>query len=522
MRCLSKVTISPNEMQGDCGNQVIGNQSSGNQYTNYRLLVTDNRQPIIRPLQMAKVLLSKSVLIIVILLLTFSNAFAQNNTLNLKKPLALKECIQIALENSSMLTIAKRDVVASELEVKDVRAGYLPRLDVTANYKVNDTYHKIEWTSNHYDAKLSLVETFYDNGKTPARIEQAKARLASAQLDFQKIQNELTLEVINGYYTLLKAQEMLKVKEEGLKQSQTHLNLAKARYDAGVAPKSDILKAEVEVGNSELDLIEAENTVSIALTNLNNIMGIDLNTPLLIVDIEEPPMIPWDTKRETLSPVDKNSGSMIPPKSETQNPKSKIEPIDMTIDECLDYALANRPEIKKAEISLQIDEIELGLARKEVYPGITLEGNYNINVSKLIDKNDWEESSGWEIGIKISFPIFDAGKDKRGVTKAKLNLANTKTKANQLAKDITLEVKKAYLTLKSQEMMIATSKRQMIQAQESFDAAKGRYKEGVAPITEIIDAQASFNSAKAALIKAIYDYNVAIFTLKKAIGGQMI
>lgn len=427
--------------------------------------------------------LSKSVPVIVILLLTFSNASA--DSLNLKKPLTLKECIHLALENSSRITIAKRDIVVSELEVKDVRAGYFPKLEASAGYEVNDTYNKIEWTENQYDARLSLTETFYDNGKTSAQTKQAKARLESALLDFQKIQDELTLEVIKNYYELLKAQGMLNVQEEGLKQSQTHLDLARARYDAGVAPKADILKAEVEVSNSELNLIEAENTVFIAQTDLNNIMGIDLDTTLLILETDL-------TSLTSLT----------------------------SLTNLTNYALNNRPEIKKAEVSFLVNEIDLKLAKKELLPGITLEGSYNIEVDQLIDKHDWGESTGWEIGIKTSLPIFDAGKSKRGVTKAEINLANTRTNADQLKKEIALEVKKAYLNARSHKKMLETTQKQVTQAKESFDVAGGRYSAGVATMLEVIDAQASLNMANINYIKAIYDYQIAVFSLKKAIGSK--
>ncbi|MFH0775633.1 MAG: TolC family protein [bacterium] len=446
--------------------------------------------------------LSKSVSIIVILLLAFSSVYAQSN------PLTLKECIQIALDNSSKIATAKRSLDTAQLEVKDARAGYLPGLGISAGYNINDTYDKIEWTEKHYDARLSLTETFYDNGQTSAKIEQAKARLTSAQLDFQKIQDDLVLEVIKNYYTLLKAQGMLKVKEEGLKQAQTHLNLAKARYDAGSVPKSDILKAEVEVSGAELDSIEAENTLSLARADLNNCLGIDLNTPILIVDIEEPLMISGDTKKKAASSN---------PEPRTPNPE-----IDMTLDECLSYALKNRPEIKKAEINLKINEINLKLAQKEVWPSIALEGSYNTDIDQLINKYDWDESTGWEIGIKASLPIFDAGKAKRGVTKAKLNLANTKTNADQLKKEIALEVKKAYLTAKSQKKVIETTEKQLSQAKESFESTQGRYSSGVAPIYEVTDAQASLNNARTNYVRAIYDYQIAIFTLKKVIGGEIL
>ena len=110
--------------------------------------------------------LSKSVSIIVILLLAFSSVYAQSN------PLTLKECVQIALDNSSKIAIAKRSLDTAQLEVKDARAGYLPGLEAGAGYKVNNTYDTIEWTEKHYDARLSLTETFYDNGQTSAKIEQ--------------------------------------------------------------------------------------------------------------------------------------------------------------------------------------------------------------------------------------------------------------------------------------------------------------------------------------------------------------
>lgn len=426
--------------------------------------------------------LSKSVLMMVIFLLTFSNVYAQSN------PLTLKECVQMALDNSSRIIIAKRSLDTAELEVKDVRAGYLPRLDATTGYKVNNTYNKIEWTQEHYDVRLSLTETFYDNGKTPAKTKQAKDRLESAHVDFQKIKNEVAFEVAKGYYNLLYAQKMCEVKYENMKQAQTHLDLAKARFDVGVVPKSDILKTEVEVSNAELGLIGAENTLSLAQADLNNCLGIDLNPPLLIL--------------ESLTSLTSLTG--------------------LTEDECLTYALKNRPEIRKAEINLQIDEISLKLAQKEILPSLYLEGGYNTDVDQLIDKHDWNESTGWEIGLKMSLPIFDAGKAKRGVTKANINLANTKTDADQLKKEIVLGVKKAYLTLKSQEKMIEIAKRQVVQAQESCDTAQGRYKSGVAPIIEVIDAQASLNQAKVNLIKAVYDYNIVIFTLKKTIGGEIV
>ena len=83
-------------------------------------------------------------------LLIFSSVYAQSN------PLTLKKCIQTALENSSKIMIAKRSLTTVQLEVKDAKAGYLPRLDASFGYKVNNTYDKYRNDSQVFLMKSRL------------------------------------------------------------------------------------------------------------------------------------------------------------------------------------------------------------------------------------------------------------------------------------------------------------------------------------------------------------------------------
>ncbi len=194
----------------------------------------------------------------------------------------------------------------------------------------------------------------------------------------------------------------------------------------------------------------------------------------------------------------------------------------MSLNECLDHAFKNRTEIRQAEIGLVIDEINLKLARKDVLPGITVESSCNADIDRLINKDGWDESTNWGIGLKLNIPIFDAGKAKRGVTKAEINMANSRTNIEQLRKDIASSISRAYLTVNSQKKMVETAEKQVAQAKESRDAAQGKYEAGVATMLEVIDARASLNMANTNYIKAIYDYQIAVFSLKKVIGGQML
>jgi outer membrane protein TolC len=167
---------------------------------------------------------------------------------------------------------------------------------------------------------------------------------------------------------------------------------------------------------------------------------------------------------------------------------------------------------------------DLNLAKRERLPSLTLRGSYNINADRFafsgvpLNPQNWRENTPWRVDMVLSFPIFDAGLTKRAVTKTKLNLEEAEINHSQLKKEIALEVGKAHLNLIASLKRIELTGEQERSAQESYDATEGRYKAGVAPITEVIDAEVALSNSKVNRAEVIYNYLVAKATLDKAMG----
>lgn len=135
-----------------------------------------------------------------------------------------------------------------------------------------------------------------------------------------------------------------------------------------------------------------------------------------------------------------------------------------------------------------------------------------------VNRENWNKNTDWRVGIGLSFPIFDGGVKWRAIEAAKINVNEAELNYEELEKEIKLEVKSAHLNLVTALKKIELTEKQVKSAEESYDAALGRYKAGVAPITEVIDAEVVLANSRVNHISAVYDYFLAKATLEKTIG----
>jgi outer membrane protein TolC len=402
--------------------------------------------------------------------------------------LTLEQCIEIALENSHKIAIAKGNVTKAEINLKDAESGFLPQLYLSGGYNLNDTYDRFEWNENHYNLSISASITPFTSGRTLVNVAKSETALSSARQDYLLTEVGLILDVIGKYYNLLKSSELLELKKESIVQKRKDLEFAKAQFELGLVPKADILKAEVDVANAEVDSLQAEGDLKLAHAELNDVMGISLDYPTKIK--------PGEFIREE------------PP----------------NFEDCLNEALDNRPELVQQKASLSIKKYNLRLAQIDRLPTFTITGSYNAYADKFafaglpVNRTNWNENTDWRVGIGLNFPISDGGVKGRAIQAAKIDLNKAELDYVDWEKEIDLEVKLAHLNLVTAFNKIDLTEKQVESAEESYNAALGRYKTGVAPITEVIDAGVALSNSKVNHIKAMYDYLLAKAILKKAMG----
>jgi outer membrane protein TolC len=276
---------------------------------------------------------------------------------------------------------------------------------------------------------------------------------------------------------MLKIARNKEVAAETVKQFELHLKQAKGFFEAGVKPKYDVTKAEVDLSSAKLLQIQVENNLRLARVVLNNAMGL--------------PTAPEYRTEDTLT----------------------FAPFTLPFEQALPMALSNRPDLKALMLKQRMAQQSIELARKGDSP--TLSGNGGAAYNGDIDTMD----EGWSAGVALTIPIFNGHLTRHQVGEAQANADVLAANVTSLQQTIYKEVEQNYLNLHEAEERINVTKLSVQQAEENSRIASGRYSAGVGSPIEVTDADILLVRAKADQIQALYDYRLAQTSIEQAIGA---
>lgn len=247
----------------------------------------------------------------------------------------------------------------------------------------------------------------------------------------------------------------------------------------GTNSKIDVIKAEVDLSNAKLSLINVENAFRIAWVNLNNAMGA--------------PDAPEYTIEDNLS----------------------FQQYPITLEDATARAFDNRPDLKSLSLKRQAAEANISLQRSGYYPALSGSANY---ARTAVETPPTSTFNSWSVGIALTFPLFNGFLTDNQVAEARSNLYVLKANEEMLRQLVILDVRQSYLNLQAAEASISTAELASKQAQENLDFANGRYKAGVGNAIEVSDAFATYVSVQAAYTGALYNYKIAQASIEKAMG----
>jgi outer membrane protein len=286
--------------------------------------------------------------------------------------------------------------------------------------------------------------------------------------DLEKEKQEIIYKVTEAYYQVLQTEGIKRVSAQAVKQMQAHLESSEALLKEGMIAPIELNRIKSQLSTLEHNLIKAENGHKLMMYNLNSIMGIDLNTELLLENI------------------------------------LSYEPCEINLEDALIQARDNRPEIMNIAQQRRIMEEMVDVAKSNRKPQVILSAESGI--------------TGWQTMIVAEFSLLDGGINKAKIDQAEINLAQVDQSEQQVQQLIEFEVRSAYLNMKEAEKLIKVVEEGIKNSQESFRIAQVKYNEGIATNTEVIDAQSTLIEAETNHLNALYDYNTARAALVKAMG----
>jgi outer membrane protein TolC len=395
--------------------------------------------------------------------------------------LTLARALAITRQNQPAIMAAQGNVSASQSRIGQAKSSYYPQVTGTANYDRISPEGNIYGIADDksYDrvsTGINANQLLYDFGKTSAKVDIQKTNLDSARADLNAANDMAVYKTKTAYYDILKISRNTEVAKETVKQFEQHLEQAKGFYAAGVKPKYDVTKAEVDLSRARLTQIQVNNNLRLAQVTLNNAMGL--------------PDAPDYRLEDTLDSTT----------------------FGLPFEQALGMAMEHRPDLKSLLLKKQAAQQSVELARKSDYP--TLSGNAGAGYSG--DTTTLDE--GWNAGIALTVPIFNGYLTRHQIGEAQANADIMAANVTALQQTIHKDVQQAYLNLSEASERITTTRLAITQAEENSRIASGRYSAGVGSPVEVTDADTLLLQAKADYNQALYDYRIAQTGIEQSIG----
>ena len=415
-----------------------------------------------------------------------AHGFAQE----LKKVYTLNEAISEAFEKNPRFR-ATEQTIEQAVQVKNQAiTGFFPKLATEYNYsrygvsQRNFGSFSVPVSQNNYYWRTFITQPIFRGFEILSQYELSKLGIDESETQVELAKLDLALRVKVAYFDILIRDTAVNVAEKDVAARKSNADVVRSFYKVGMKPINELLQAEVEWANAQQALVQAQNNARLARSNFNKILNRPVNAP---VDVKVPDPL-W-------------------------------EPVTGELDEYIEKALANRPEMKVIDINLRQADQSIRLAKSDYYPGISFVGDY----TKQGDTPDVSGSAFHQArfptaGVFLTWTFWEWGKTRSAVKEqesVKRQLMDTKA---GIENDIRLEVRESLLALDTAEKNIPTTRTAVKQGEENLRVEEERYKAQVTTITEVLLATTRLTQARVNYFGALYQHNIAKARLLRALG----
>jgi outer membrane protein TolC len=291
----------------------------------------------------------------------------------------------------------------------------------------------------------------------------------------------MVLNVKKSFYTLLLANRYAVLNRGILNNTLQHLEMMEVRYRNGEVSESDILKIISSTDSVKQAYNAALNQIAATQALLNNYLYLDK-------DVE------------------------IVPKGEFAYREE-----DIAYDSALLEALRLRPEIRQYENEKLASERYIEVVRADQRPNIYASWDYySRSHGAAGTSKNWNDYN--IIGITFSWPVFDGGLTRSKIEQANVDLRETQIIKEKTGRDIALELKNAYLSLRDAISKINAAESDVKVYNNNLLTVKQKFKEGIASLLDMQDAVLKYSISRFNKTQAVYDYVIAKTNFDKAMG----
>jgi outer membrane protein TolC len=415
--------------------------------------------------------------------------------------LTLKDAVTYALQNKAEAKKAKLEVENSEYQIQEVRSRALPQISANGNLTYNPVIQTTvidgaafnapgttiqaafgqKWTST---AGVSLTQAIFDQAVFTG-LKAARSTRQFYQINDQLTEEQVIERVANNYYQVYVQRQKLILLDSNFVNTSKVRDIIKGQFDNGLAKKIDLDRVSVKISNISTQRQQILNAVELQENALKFYIGMPIETQIEI------PQTEFEVTPAALS--------------EAPNTENRTE-----------YLL-----LKKQEELLIFQKKSV---EAEYYPTLSLSAGYNYIgqgpempwFAKPKDGVYWSDFSA--IGLNLRVPIFTGFGTRSRVRQADVKIRTLQEDIKDTQLSLDLEYKNATTQIKNSLITIENQKENMTLAGEILSNTKNNYLQGLASLTDLLDAENASIEAQNNYTSAILDYKLAEVALIKSKG----
>jgi len=421
------------------------------------------------------------------LLLSFiSYGSAQNDSLG------LTTIIQQVISNYPSIKKAEQDIEAANARIGLAKAAYYPLINFSVNYTRLGPVTSLTIPSmgtftmnpaDNYNTGLNYNQTLYDFGKTSGKVDLENQNKLLSQLSVEQLKQQLSLSLLNNYYSVLYLQDAIKIKDEELKTLDEHLKFVEKQEATGTSTQYAILSTKVRISATENQKTDLQTSLQVLQAQLNSFIGNPQEQPLTV-------------KEELLQPV-----------------------LLDAMDKLVNNAYLQREELKIARQRSEIASTHFHLAGLTNNPEFDLFASGGFKNGYIPELNVIK--ANYVAGVSFKLLIFDGKRAKYSKLQAQTEMKSVDQDTELARRNIANEVIENRANVDAALKKIMKQELQLKQAQQAYELAQTSFQAGTITNLDLLDSETALSESRLALIKSKIDYTVSLLKLKIATGEHI-
>ncbi len=416
-------------------------------------------------------------------------------------PLTLPQAVSMALAKNPLHKAAFAGTHISLAQVREARSPLLPRIMFTESaVRGNDpvfvfgtqlrqqSFTLADFALNklntptpigNFSSRFSGQWSLFDGLQSWYAVTRAKYMQQASQQQLDRTDQELVYEAVQAYDGVLLAQKELVVSEATLKTAQSIEAQSRARVESGMAVDSDLLSAQVATASRKQELIQAQNSLALARSQLALALG-----------------MPAGTVYEPQQSLDEHSFPAV------------------TVGDLEQQALAKRPDLKQVESERSAQAKSISMAKGAFAPRLNVYGSWETDSPSP----GWNGGNNWIAGAELQFDIFD-GDSKRAHLAVEKAMQEKATAMRDAFRDqIRLQVRKAYYEYDAARQQVEVARGAIQQADESLRINQNRYEGGLITVSDLLRMEDAAHRAQTDYWQAVYRMQTSYAGVELAAG----